>query len=126
MKARSKSKRRRPRVIPVARPAFSPALRPLFPWAWPVGVVPDDAVLRVPLPLPTVVVAEVLNGMLNGTQLIKPARVAESKSPGEVQDTRTQGPIAARMAAEIEGLHWQVVLVGEQLLNESAEVRHGT
>jgi hypothetical protein len=121
MKARSESKRRRPRVIPVARPAFSPALRPLFPWAWPVGVVPEDAVLRVPLLLATVFVEEVLNG----TQLIKPARVAESKSPGEVQDTRMQGPIAVRMAAEIGGLHWQVVLVGEQLLRESAEVKHG-
>ena len=121
MKTKNENKRRRPRAIPVARPAFSPALRPLFPWAWPVEVVPDDAVLRVPLPLPTVAVEEVLNG----TQLIKPARVAESKSPGEVQDTRTQGPIAGRMAAEIGGLHWQVVLVGEQLLRESAEVRHG-
>jgi hypothetical protein len=120
VKARSESKRRRPRVIPVARPAFSPALRPLFPWAWPVGVVPEDAVLRVPLLLATVVVE-----VLNGTQLIKPARVAESKSSGEVQDTRTQGPIAVRMAAEIGGLHWQVVLVGEQLLRESAEVKHG-
>jgi hypothetical protein len=83
--------------------------------------VPDDGAGRVPFPLPTVVVAE----MLNGTQLIKPARVAESKSSGKVQDARMQGPIAVMMAAEIVGLHWQVALVGEQLLRESAEVKHG-